>query len=138
MKNPSADGRDGTPHVMRILVVEDNADCAESMALVLRLAGHQATVAPDGPTALQAAAEWQPDVILLDIRMPGMDGWEVARWLKERQGGKPPLIVAVTGFGSEEDRRRSREAGIDLHLLKPVEPDQLREFLSKFHRIIAW
>jgi CheY-like chemotaxis protein len=122
---------------MRILVVEDLKDSAETLALMLRLSGYEVTVAPDGPTALRAAEQEQPDVILLDIGLPGMSGHEVAKRLKEKTAGKPAFLIAVTGLGRGEDRQRSKEAGIDIHLVKPVEPEQLEHLLKKFHRIIG-
>jgi len=124
------------PSKLRVLVVEDHADTTESMAVLLRLHGHEVDVAPDGPTALRIAAQNPPDVALLDIGLPGMDGFEVARRLQERPG-KKPLLVAVTGYGQEEDRRRSEQAGIDLHLLKPVDPEQLEKLLARFKTIIG-
>ena len=124
------------PSKLRVLVVEDHADTAESVAVLLRLHGHEVDVAPDGPTALRIAAQNPPDVALLDIGLPGMDGFEVARRLQERPG-KKPLLVAVTGYGQEEDRRRSEQAGIDLHLLKPVDPEELKQLLARFKTIIG-
>ena len=78
-----------------------------------------------------------PDVVLLEIRLPKMDGWEVARRLREQATVKPPFCIAVTGYGMEADRRRSEEAGIDLHLLKPVEPSYLRRLLARFQTIVG-
>ena len=124
------------PSKLRVLVVEDHADTAESMAVLLRLHGHEVDVAPDGPTALRIAAQNPPDVALLDIGLPGMNGFEVARRLQERPG-KKPLLVAVTGYGQEEDHRRSEQAGIDLHLLKPVDPEPLEKLLARFKTIIG-
>ena len=122
---------------MRVLVVEDHADTTESMAVLLRLHGHEVDVAPDGPTALRIAAQNPPDVALLDIGLPGMDGFEVARRLQEQAADKMPLLVAVTGYGQEEHRRRSKQAGIDLHLLKPVDPEELKKLLARFKTIIG-
>src|SRR5258708_7691026 len=93
-----------------VLVVEDNRDCADSTALLLRLAGHEAEVAPDGASALRAAAARQPDVVLLDLGLPDMTGWEVARRLKALAGRKGPFIVAVTGWSGEKDRLRSADS----------------------------
>jgi two-component system CheB/CheR fusion protein len=120
-----------------VLLVEDNPDSSWSLALLLGLDGHHVEAAADGPAALRAAGQAPPDVVLLDIGLPGMDGYEVARRLGEQATVKRPLLVAVTGFGTEEDRRRSREAGIDLHLTKPVDPGQLLRLLGRFRRIIA-
>jgi two-component system CheB/CheR fusion protein len=126
------------PASLRVLVVEDHADTAESTALFLRLHGHEVDVAPDGPAALRIAAQNPPDVALLDIGLPGgMDGWEVARRLQEQAAGKTPLLIAVTGYGQEEHHRRSEQAGIDLHLLKPFDPDALDQLLDRFKTIIG-
>jgi CheY-like chemotaxis protein len=124
------------PTGLRILVVEDYADGATSMAMLLRLSGHDAWVAADGPAALKAAQEVQPDVVLLDIGLPGMDGYEVAKRLQKQQAEKKPLLVAVTGFASEADRRHSAEVGIDLHLVKPADPDHLLRLLRRFQGIL--
>ena len=119
---------------LRVLVVEDDADTAATLAHLFRLEGHQVRVAPDGPAALGQASADPPDVVLLDIQMPGMDGWELARRLKGQAQGRQPLTVAVTGHGREEDRRRSREAGVDLHLLKPADPQYLCHLLRRFRQ----
>jgi signal transduction histidine kinase len=115
---------------LRILVVDDNIDAADMLAMVLRLDGHEVRTAYDGYAALTAADEFRPTFILLDIGMPGMSGYEVA--MKLRQDAMHPslVLVAMTGFGQEQDRRRSKEAGIDHHLVKPVSPDTLREILN--------
>jgi PAS domain S-box-containing protein len=113
----------------RILVVDDNVDAAESLALLLRLQGQVVRVAHDGPSALATAQAFQPEMVFLDIGMPGMDGYEVARQLRQQPGLEHTTLVALTGWGQEEDRRRSREAGFDKHLIKPVEPDLLRRAL---------
>jgi two-component system, OmpR family, response regulator len=120
---------------LHVLVVEDDPDTAESTALLLRLYGHQVQTAPDGPSALRAAQVAPPDVVLLDLGLPGMDGWKVAKRLGEQAGKKQPLLIAVTGYGREADQRRSLEAGIHLHLLKPVDPDFLRKLLLRFQAI---
>jgi CheY-like chemotaxis protein len=131
--NEPADSQD---RALRILVVEDNPDTAVSLQTLLSLQGHDAQVASDGPAALEVAAGYQPDVVLLDIGLPGMDGLEVARQLREQASRKRPLLVAITGYGQESDRRRSAEAGIDLHLVKPADPDQLQALLRRFQEII--
>jgi CheY-like chemotaxis protein len=116
--------------VTRALVVDDNEDTAESLALLLRLWGHTVFVAHDGPEALEVARVHQPEVVLLDLGLPGMDGYEVAR----RLGGsdpRRPLLWAMTGYAQEEDRRRSKEAGFDQHLVKPVDPDALEMLLAQ-------
>ena len=122
---------------MRVLVVEDDPDSALAMSLLLRQAGHEVQVAPDGETAVAAARGNAPDVILLDLWLPGMDGWQVARQVQEQPAEKKPLLVAVSGHNSEQAHRRSEEAGIDLHLDKPVDPDRLRWLLDRFRNVIA-
>jgi len=122
---------------MRVLVVEDDAAAAQSIALLLRLAGHEAEVTADGASAVAAAEANPPDVVLLDIGLPGMDGWQLARRLRRLEGPKRPLLVALTGHGDEEDLRRSRKAGIDLHLTKPADAARLEALLSRFRSVIA-
>ena len=109
----------------RILVVDDNVDTARGMSRLLKLLGHDVRVAHSGPEALEAASEHRPEFVLLDIGLPGMDGYEVALRLRREAFGKEAMIVAVSGYGQEEDRRRSRESGFDFHLIKPVNPDAL-------------
>jgi PAS domain S-box-containing protein len=105
----------------RVLVADDNRDAAESLAVLLRLEGHDVIVADDGETALRLFEEQHPDVVLLDIGMPQMDGYEVARRIRALPGGRRVLLVALTGWGQEKDRAASREAGFDHHLVKPVD-----------------
>jgi CheY-like chemotaxis protein len=125
-------GREGPLHTprQRILIVDDNQDAAETLAILLRTLGHEVHLAYEGMAALELAGSLQPDVVLLDIGLPKMDGYEVARRLRQRPGLKQPLLIAVTGYGQEEDRRRSCEAGFDYHLVKPVDPDKLRTLIS--------
>ncbi|QDV36527.1 PAS domain S-box protein [Tautonia plasticadhaerens] len=114
----------------RILIVDDNVDAAVVMARVLaRIHGQEVEVAHDGPSALEVAARFRPEVVLLDIGLPGMDGHEVARRLRGLPEFERTPLVALTGWGQEADRRRSREAGFDHHLVKPVDPDHLVELL---------
>jgi|SRR6516165_2347904 CheY-like chemotaxis protein len=131
----------GTATGLRILVVEDFKDEADSMAMWLRMHGHEVQLALDGPAALDAARVDQPDVVLLDLGLPGsLDGWEVANLIRqssEASGQRRPLLVAVTGHGTDGDRRRSEQAGIDLHLLKPADARQLQHLLNRFRAIIA-
>ena len=118
------------PSPRRILVVDDNVDSATSLARVLQRQSHQVEVAHDGRAALLAAEAGKPDVVLLDIAMPGLDGLEVARHLRRREGPHP-LLVAITGYGRSEDRRRTAEAGFDHHLVKPVNLQTLRSLLEQ-------
>lgn len=114
---------------LRILVVDDNADAAEMLADVLDSFGHQVRIAHDGPSALEGVLEFEPDVVLLDIGLPGMNGYEVARAMR-RSGQTELRLIAVTGYGQEEDRRLSREAGFDAHLTKPVDIRLLEQHLT--------
>ncbi|HKH48919.1 MAG TPA: ATP-binding protein [Thermoanaerobaculia bacterium] len=115
---------------VHVLVVEDNVDAAESLATLLRVWGHDVQVVHDGLDAIDAAREQRPEVVLLDIGLPGLDGYQVARRLREDVGLDSSLLVAMTGYGQPEDRRRSREAGIHHHFVKPVEPLVLRNLLA--------
>jgi signal transduction histidine kinase len=121
----------GRPAPRRILVVDDNAAAGDMLAAVLEMMGHEVRVARDGLSALATAETYRPDVVLLDIGMPGMDGYELARRLRGRPGWKSVRLVAVTGYGQEEDRRRSQEAGCDYHFVKPVEPEAIQELLAQ-------
>jgi CheY-like chemotaxis protein len=114
----------------RVLVVDDNRDAADSLGLLLRLLGVEVHVAHDGPSALQAVPLFQPSLIFLDLGMPGMDGYEVARRLRRQPGLDDIVLVALTGWGQEEDRRRSRAAGFDHHLIKPAEIGELKALLA--------
>jgi CheY-like chemotaxis protein len=114
----------------RVLVADDNVGAADSIALLLKLGGHEVRVAYDGPTALLIAQAFRPQVVILDIGMPGMDGYEVARRLREQPGLQPVLLVALTGWGQDEDKRRSKEAGFDYHLVKPTEPEAVKKLLA--------
>ncbi|HYS09640.1 MAG TPA: CHASE domain-containing protein [Myxococcales bacterium] len=105
----------------RVLVVDDNVDAAETLSEVVAMEGHEVRTAHDGPAALEAAREMSPDVILLDIGLPGMDGYEVARRLRELPQAHDAFIVALTGFGQQKDRARALDAGFDQHLVKPVD-----------------
>jgi two-component system CheB/CheR fusion protein len=120
-----------SPRPLRVLVLDDVRDSADTLALLVRLWGHQPRVAYDAPTALDLARTYTPDVVLLDIGLPDMDGCEVARRLRQLPGREKILLVAVTGYGSEEDVRRCRDAGIDLHFVKPVDPEKLHEVLAR-------
>jgi signal transduction histidine kinase/CheY-like chemotaxis protein len=117
------------PHVAQVLVVDDNVDAAETLAQLLQVWGCEVQVVHDGPTAIQTAIAGVPTVILLDIGLPGMDGYEVASRLREQECLRDTTLVAITGYGQEEDRRLAREAKLDFHLTKPVDPEALRQLI---------
>lgn len=116
---------------LRMLIVDDNRDSADSMALLQELSGHQARVANNGPDALVVACEFRPEVVLLDIGLPGMDGYEVARQLRHMPELAGAFLVALTGYGSVADREKAHEAGFDEHLVKPADLNQLRRWLEE-------
>lgn len=123
---------DGTtpPAPTRVLVVDDNVDAAETYAALIAMWGHTAACAHDGPAGLAAAEAFRPDVIVLDIGLPGLDGYEVAAALRRNPLFRTALIVAVTGHGREDDRRFATDAGIDHYFLKPVAPETLRLLIA--------
>jgi CheY-like chemotaxis protein len=114
----------------RILIVDDNTDSAESLALLARLWGHEVAIAADGSTALARVSTFQPEVALVDIGLPGMNGYEVARRLRADGWHDDLLLVAVTGYGRAEDRNAARAAGFDVHMTKPVAVDALQQLLA--------
>jgi CheY-like chemotaxis protein len=114
----------------KILVVDDNRDSAISLAMLLRLAGHQTSTAFTGTSALQASEQDRPDVILLDIGLPDLNGFEVAQQIRERPWGREVTLVALTGWGQVEDRQKSKAAGFDHHMIKPVEHAALMKLLG--------
>src|SRR5262249_37448295 len=117
------------PRPRSILIVDDNVDSARSMAELLKHFGHIVQVVHDGPAALESAVGSTPDVVLLDIGLPGMDGLEVANRMRQMRSLRKTLIIAMTGYGQVEDRRRSHEAGFNAHLVKPVSLETLNELL---------
>jgi CheY-like chemotaxis protein len=114
----------------RVLVVDDNEDAVRSLAILLELSGYEVRLAKDGYEALDVAQQFNPHAVVLDIGLPGMNGYETARKLRERTGNSM-LLVALSGYGQDRDRERSREAGFDHHLLKPVDVDALQQVLSE-------
>jgi CheY-like chemotaxis protein len=116
---------------LRILVVEDSAETAQTTQLLLGMWGHDCRVAHDGPAALEVGAAFCPEVVFLDIGLPGLDGYEVARRLRDHPATAEALLVAVTGHGQEREVQLCWEAGFDRHLLKPVEPQALRGLLEE-------
>ena len=117
--------------LMRVLIVDDNVHAAESLAIVVKLWGHDTRVAFNGPEALVAAHEYHPQIILLDIGLPGMDGYAVAGQLRIRGEFAGALLVAMTGYGRDEDIRRSEMAGFDRHLVKPLNFEKLEAILAE-------
>jgi len=115
----------------RILVVDDNKDAAKSLAMLLKFQGYQTQTANDGEAAVSSAQAFQPDIILLDIGLPKLNGYDACRAIRAQSADKQPLIVALTGWGQEEDRRKSREAGFDAHLVKPVDYESLVKVLDE-------
>jgi CheY-like chemotaxis protein len=120
---------------LRLLVVDDSADMARLSGMLLRRAGHQVRTANTGQEALETALEFHPEVVLLDIGLPDMDGYEVARRIREAPALNNVVLVAMTGYGMESDRQRSREAGFDHHLVKPADSDDLRRIFSSIKRL---
>jgi PAS domain S-box-containing protein len=130
---PRPTAPDGTPAPAsrrRILIVDDNEDGAESLAMLLKLGGHETHTARDGLEALSAAERLRPDVVLLDIGLPRLNGYEACRRIRQQPWGRDMVLVAVTGWGQQEDQRRSREAGFSAHLVKPLDMDVLKKLLD--------
>jgi CheY-like chemotaxis protein len=140
------DHRNGSPHdgqpashdgtgrfrvAHRILVVDDNRDAAESMRVLLKLMGAEVSAAYDGLQALEVAASFRPQAVLLDIGMPMLHGYDTARRFRQEEWGREIVLIALTGWGREEDRRRAEEAGFDGHLTKPVQVSALRQMLER-------
>jgi len=136
--NPMADANTGTapavkgsPRRFRILVVDDNHDSALSLAMILSIMGHETRTAHDGEMAVVTAESFLPDVVLLDIGLPKLNGYEVAQRIRQQPWGVSMFLVAVTGWGQEEDRQRSSEVGLNLHMVKPVEASALEKLLAE-------
>jgi CheY-like chemotaxis protein len=115
---------------LRILVIDDNVDAARTLAALCKHLGHEVDLAHDGPSGLEAARRLRPDIVFADLVLPGFDGHELARQLRQEPAFREVVMIAVSGFGSDEDRQRSREAGFDHHLVKPVDPAFLNSLLS--------
>ena len=135
----AVEGREGTRATAgvvprRVLVVDDNVDAAEMLSMVLELRGHETRTAHDGPGALAAATDWSPEVVFLDIGLPGMDGYEVARRLRRDPAFAETVLVALTGWGSADDKLRAREAGLDVHLTKPVDVADVDDVVARRRR----
>jgi CheY-like chemotaxis protein len=114
-----------------VLIVDDNVDSARTLARLLNLRGEQAHLAHDGPQAIEAAEQLDPDMVVLDIGLPTMSGYDVCRAIRDKLRGRKPVMIALTGWGQDEDRRRSMDAGFDHHLVKPVNCVLLGDLLDK-------
>jgi CheY-like chemotaxis protein len=119
------------PGRRRILVADDNQDSANSLSMMLSIMGNEVRTAFDGAQALEVAKDFEPQLIFLDIGMPKIDGYEASRHIRTHDWGKAAVLVALTGWGQDEDELRSREAGFNLHLVKPVEVATLEEILAR-------
>lgn len=118
----------------RVLLIEDNADARVMLRTILERAGHVVTDRPDGPSGLTAALDVRPDVALIDLGLPGLNGYDVARAIRDSMPDHPIRLIAITGYGQPQDRVQALEAGFDAHLVKPVDPDRmLREVLNTSH-----
>jgi CheY-like chemotaxis protein len=121
---------------LRVLVVDNHRDTVDSLALLLSLWGHEPVLAFDGPAALGTALSQRPDVLLAELRLPALDGYELARRLRGQPNLEKMLLLACTAYGREEDRARSKKAGFHRHLVKPVDPEELRQLLDGFARFL--
>jgi two-component system CheB/CheR fusion protein len=115
---------------LRILIIEDNRDAAKTLCLLLSRYGHEVTSAHSGRHGVETAQTWKPDVVLCDLGLPEMDGYEVAAALRQDPDTSGLRLIALSGYGQEEDRRKSEAAGFDLHLTKPVDPVELQRLLA--------
>ena len=128
-----ADAPSDAPPNVRVLVVDDNEDAATMLTVLLQKRGYETCTAFDGPGALGAVRAFEPDVAILDIGLPVMDGYELAEHLRERLASRPPRFIALTGYGQASDRRRTAEAGFEAHLVKPVDMRALEALLAGRH-----
>lgn len=131
---PRAKIEPGRERSSRILVVDDNVDLARGLARLLQIHGHEVRIAHDGPTGLDLAKNSKPDVVLLDIGLPGMDGYQLAAQLRRDETVKDATLIAISGYGQEEDLRLAKEAGFDHHLVKPIISDELIRILEESER----
>jgi CheY-like chemotaxis protein len=115
----------------RVLVVDDNQDSARSLAQLLKLSGHESRVAYDGAEAIDAAEQFRPQVVLLDIGLPKVNGFDVCRHIRQQEWGREALLVALTGWGQTEDRQKTQKAGFDQHLVKPIDFTELTKLLTR-------
>ncbi|MES2523106.1 MAG: response regulator [Gemmatimonadota bacterium] len=121
----------------RVLVVDDNGDSADSLALLLKLDGHETAVAYNGAEAVRMAESFRPDVAILDIGLPILTGHHVAKLIRAQAWGRSMVLIALTGWGQGEDRRKSAETGIDFHLVKPADTDELRRLIVEARRTVS-
>jgi CheY-like chemotaxis protein len=128
--NPLPVTPSAVPRRFKILVVDDNPDSALSMAMMLSIMGHDTRTAHDGESAIVTAETFLPEVVLLDIGLPKLNGYEVAQRIREQAWGTSMFLIAVTGWGQDEDRQRSAEVGLNVHMVKPVEPAALEKLLA--------
>ena len=128
--SPPKETAEPTGASLRVLVVDDNVDAAQSLAMLLKISGHQVCMAHTGPTALEAALDYRPNVVLLDIGLPGMDGYEVAKRIRQQPVLQNVVLVAMTGYGQDTDRQRSQEVGFNAHLVKPFDFGKVQETLA--------
>jgi len=135
--HPDLQASDSVVKSLKVLVVDDNVDAARSLAVLLEMCGHQVKLAYDGPTATKAALAYQPDVMLLDIGLPGLDGYQVAQWVRQQASLKDVLLIAVTGYGQDSDRQRSKDVGFDHHLVKPVDFDEVERLLASDPKLLS-
>jgi len=126
------DAPPATKSPLRMLIVDDNRDAADSLSEMLKMMGHDTRTAYDGQQGVDLAGEYLPDVILLDIGLPKLNGYEACRLIREQPTGKGVVLIALTGWGQDEDRRRSHEAGFDHHMVKPVDPQALMKMVAEF------
>jgi CheY-like chemotaxis protein len=120
----------GSNGARRVLIADDNRDGAEIMAMLLEHSGFEVQLAHSGPDALAVAAQLRPDIAVLDIGMPGMSGYEVARAIRGQPWGVGITLIAVTGWGQEDDKRKAKDAGFDHHLTKPIDPNALEQLMA--------
>ena len=118
---------------LRIEVVDDNQDSANSLGMMLRIMGNDIQIASDGEQAVSLAEDFQPDVVLLDIGLPKLNGYEAAKQIRQQPWGKKIALIALTGWGQEEDKRQAYASGFDMHLVKPVDPNSLMGILAELH-----
>ena len=118
------------PTQRRVLIVDDNKAAADMLSLIVKTLGYQVRTASDGQAAIEVAGEFRPDVVLMDLGMPRMNGYDAARRIRQETWGKDMLLVALTGWGQDEDKQRTKEAGFDFHLVKPAEPAELQRLIE--------